>query len=92
MSSVQVQPTSRDGRKTGARSRRRRGGSAFEFPDVKQRMDAIGFERAPMTPEEHDRLLRRLVGSISKVVVAVGMRAPYRRGRLISAEPKNRFR
>ena len=49
---------------------------ALEFPDVKERMDSIGFERAPMTPEEHDRLLRRLVGSISKVVVAVGMRAP----------------
>ena len=48
---------------------------ALEFPDVKERMDAIGFERAPMTPEEHDKLLRRLVGSISKVVVAVGMRA-----------------
>ena len=51
---------------------------ALEFPDVKERMDAIGFERAPMTPEEHDRLLRRLVGSISKVVVAVGLRAPPR--------------
>ena len=49
---------------------------ALEFPDVKERMDAIGFERAPMTPEEHDRLLRRLHDSISKVVVTVGMRAP----------------
>jgi tripartite-type tricarboxylate transporter receptor subunit TctC len=49
---------------------------ALELPDVKERMDAIGFERAPMTPEEHDRLLRRLLDSISKVVVTVGMRAP----------------
>ena len=49
---------------------------ALEFPDVKERMDAIGFERAPMTPEEHDRLLRRLLDSISKVVVTIGMRAP----------------
>ena len=48
----------------------------LELPDVKDRMDAIGFERAPMTPEEHDRMLRRLFDSISKVVVAVGMRAP----------------
>ena len=48
----------------------------LEFPDVKARMDAIGFERMPLTPEEYDRLLHRLVGSISKVVVAVGMRAP----------------
>ena len=51
---------------------------AIEFPDVKERMDGIGFERAPMTPEEHDQLLRRLVGSISKVVVTVGLRAPAR--------------
>ena len=48
----------------------------LELPDVKDRFDAIGFERLPTTPEEHDRLLRRLVGSISKVVVAVGLRAP----------------
>lgn len=49
---------------------------ALEFPDVKERMDAIGFERVPMTPEEYTRLLRRLTDSLSKVVVAVGLRAP----------------
>lgn len=49
---------------------------ALEFPDVKERMDAMGFERAPMTPEEHSKLLRRLVASLSKTVVAVGLRAP----------------
>ena len=48
----------------------------LELPDVKERMDGIGFERVPLTPEEHDKLLRRLVGSLSKVVVAVGLRAP----------------
>ena len=48
----------------------------LELPDVKERMDAIAFERAPMTPEEHDRLLRRLFDTVSKVVVTIGMRAP----------------
>ena len=48
----------------------------LELPEVKERMDGFGFERAPLTPEEHDKLLRRLVGSLSKVVVAVGLRAP----------------
>ena len=49
---------------------------ALEFPDVKERMDAIGFERVPMTADEYTRLLRRLTDSLSKVVVAVGLRAP----------------
>jgi tripartite-type tricarboxylate transporter receptor subunit TctC len=49
---------------------------ALDFPDVKERMDAIGFERVPMTPDEYTRLLRRLTDSLSKVVVAVGLRAP----------------
>jgi tripartite-type tricarboxylate transporter receptor subunit TctC len=49
---------------------------ALEYPDVKERMDAIGFERVPMTPDEYTRLLRRLTESLSKVVVAVGLRAP----------------
>ena len=48
----------------------------LEFPDVKERMAAIGFEPAPMTPEEHNRQLRRLVDTLSKVVVAIGLRAP----------------
>ncbi len=48
----------------------------LELPDVKERMDGIGFERIPMTPEEYDKQLRRLVGAISKTVVAVGLRAP----------------
>ena len=48
----------------------------LELPDVKERMEAIGFEPAPMTPEEHNRQLRRFVETLSKVVVAVGLRAP----------------
>ena len=49
---------------------------ALEFPDVKERMANIGFEPAPMTPEEHNRQLRRLNESLAKVVVAIGLRAP----------------
>ena len=49
---------------------------ALEFPDVKERMSAIGFEPAPMTPDEHNRQLRRLHDSLAKVVVAIGLRAP----------------
>lgn len=49
---------------------------ALEFPDVKERMDAIGFERAPMTPDDYNRLLRRMAESLAKTVVAVGLRAP----------------
>ena len=48
----------------------------LELPDVRERMANIGFEPAPLTPEEHDKQLRRLHESLSKVVVAVGLRAP----------------
>ena len=48
----------------------------LELPEVKERLDAIGFEPAPLTPEEHNRQLRRLLETFSKVVVAVGLRAP----------------
>ena len=47
----------------------------LELPDVKQRMEVLAFEPAPNTPEEHNRQLRRLHESISKVVVALGLRA-----------------
>ncbi len=47
----------------------------LELPDLKARMDAIGFERAPMTPEEHNRQLRRLLDNFSKVLVTIGLRA-----------------
>ena len=39
-------------------------------------MATIGFEPAPMTPEEHTQQLRRLHESLAKVVVAIGLRAP----------------
>ena len=49
---------------------------ALEFLNVKERMATIGFEPAPMTPEEHNKQLRRLHATLAKVVVAVGLPAP----------------
>lgn len=48
----------------------------LELPEVRQQMQAMSFEPAPTTPEEYDRILRRLIAVFSKVVVAAGLRAP----------------
>ena len=48
----------------------------LELPDLKERMAAIGFEPAPLTPDEHNKQLRRLHETLSKVVVTIGLRAP----------------
>jgi tripartite-type tricarboxylate transporter receptor subunit TctC len=37
---------------------------ALEFPDVKERMAAIGFEPAPMTPEEHNQFWPQRIARI----------------------------
>jgi tripartite-type tricarboxylate transporter receptor subunit TctC len=48
----------------------------LELPEVKQQMLAMGFDPAPTTPEEYDRILRSLIQTFSKVVRAAGLRAP----------------
>jgi tripartite-type tricarboxylate transporter receptor subunit TctC len=48
----------------------------LDLPEVKQQMLAISFEPAPTTPEEFDRIIRSMIGTFSKVVVAAGLRAP----------------
>jgi tripartite-type tricarboxylate transporter receptor subunit TctC len=45
------------------------------LPDVKERLEAVGFQLAPTTPEEHDRILRAQIEILSKVVRLAGMRA-----------------
>lgn len=50
--------------------------SILDLPDVKDRMQAIGFEPAPTTLEEYDRILRHLVETFSKVARVAGLRAP----------------
>ena len=38
-------------------------------------MEAITFEPGPTSPEEYDRILRDMIQTMSKVVVAAGLRA-----------------
>jgi hypothetical protein len=39
-------------------------------------MHNMSFEPAPASPEEFDRIIRSMIGTFSKVVVAAGLRAP----------------
>ena len=48
---------------------------ALRLPDVKQRMDASGFEALTSTPEEYGAFLRGEVDKWAKVVKAAGIRA-----------------
>jgi tripartite-type tricarboxylate transporter receptor subunit TctC len=48
----------------------------LDLPEVKQQMVAITFEPGPTSPEEYDRIIRNMIGTFSKVVVAAGLRAP----------------
>jgi tripartite-type tricarboxylate transporter receptor subunit TctC len=48
----------------------------LELPDVKERMQAVGFLPSPCTPEEHDRFLRAQIGIFSGIVRLAGLRAP----------------
>ncbi len=48
----------------------------LDLPEVKQQMHNMSFEPAPTSPEELDRIVRRLIETFSKVVRAAGLRAP----------------
>jgi len=48
----------------------------LDLPDVKQQMLAISFEPAPSTPEEFDQIIRSMIRTFAKVVVAARLRAP----------------
>lgn len=50
--------------------------SVLDLPEVRQQMHNMSFEPAPTTPEEFDRIIRSMIGTFSKVVVAAGLRAP----------------
>ncbi len=45
----------------------------LEFPDVKDRFQAIAFELAPTTPEEHDRIIRNLIQTFTQAAKAAGL-------------------
>ena len=46
----------------------------LDLPDVKERLQAVGFHLAPTTPEEHDRILRAQIETFSQVVRLAGLR------------------
>lgn len=47
----------------------------LSLPDVKERMQAIGFVPAPTTPEECDKILRAQIATLSRLVRDAGLRA-----------------
>ena len=46
----------------------------LDLPDVKERMQAMGFVPAPTTPEEYDRILRDLIETFTRVARDAGLR------------------
>ena len=47
----------------------------LDLPDVKERLQAIGFVPAPTTPEEYDKILRAQIETFSKLVRDAGLRS-----------------
>lgn len=45
----------------------------LELPDVKQRMQNIGFTPAPTTPDEYDKIVRSQVRMFSEIAKDVGL-------------------
>ena len=50
-------------------------GRILGLPDVKERLQAMGFHLAPTTPEEHDRIIRAQIETFSEVAKLVGLKA-----------------
>ena len=46
----------------------------LDLPDVRERLQALGFYIEPTTPEEYDRIVRRQIEALSKVARDVGLR------------------
>lgn len=46
----------------------------FEQPDVKARLQAMGFAAAPTTPEEYDKIVRRDIETFGRMVRIAGLR------------------
>ncbi len=46
----------------------------FDLPDIKERLQGMGFVPAPTTPGEHDRILRAQIEAFSKVATLVGLK------------------
>ncbi len=50
-------------------------GRILGLPDVKERLQSMGFHLAPTTPEEHDRIVRAQIETFSGVAKQVGLKA-----------------
>jgi tripartite-type tricarboxylate transporter receptor subunit TctC len=50
----------------------------LDLPEVKERLQALGFHLAPTTPEEHDRILRAQIETFSQVARQVGLKSSER--------------
>ena len=46
----------------------------LDLPDIKERMQAIGYVAAPSTPEEYDKIRRGQIEAVSKLVRDAGLR------------------
>ena len=46
----------------------------YALPDIKERLQAVGFAPAPTTPEEYDKILRGQIETFSKLVRDAGLR------------------
>jgi len=47
----------------------------LDRPDIKQRLQAMGSTPASRTPDEHDKVLRAQIETISGLVVEAGLKA-----------------
>jgi tripartite-type tricarboxylate transporter receptor subunit TctC len=47
----------------------------LSLPDIKERLQAMGFALAPSTPEELDKILREQIQTLSKLVRDAGLRS-----------------
>lgn len=46
----------------------------LDLPDIKERVQAIGYVAAPSTPEEYDKILRAQIETLSILVRDAGLR------------------
>jgi len=47
----------------------------LDLPDIKERMQAMGFVPAPSTPEDYDQIRREQIETLSKLAIEAGLRA-----------------
>lgn len=47
----------------------------LDLPDIKERLQIMGFVPAPTTPEEYDKIVREQIATLSKLVRDIGLRA-----------------